>query len=81
MALTTFPEDTSNLNRKTSRDIRCSCGQRRTIDGYDEPTVASCIAEGCRTFFIIPAYPFTNEDIDSIVGKDAAKEALEELQN
>lgn len=81
MALTAFPEDTSDLNRKTSRDVRCSCGQRRTIDGYDEPTAAACIAEDCDVFFIIPAYPFTNDDIELVTGRDAAKTAMDEQKN
>lgn len=81
MALTYFPEDTGDLELKTQRDIRCeSCGQRRTIDGYDQPTVASCIAEDCRTFYVIPAYPFTNSEIEHVDSEMEAKNRLEELQ-
>lgn len=64
MALTYVPEDTSDLNLKTQRDVTCEkCGMRRTVDGYDEPTIASCIAEGCETYLVIPAYPFVNGEI------------------
>lgn len=79
MAETTIPKDTSELNRKTSRDVRCErCGQRRTIDGYDEPTVAACIAD-CSNFFVIPAYPFTNDEIEHVDGFEQAKSILDSI--
>lgn len=74
--MTYIPENLDELQRKTQRNIKCeNCGQRRTIDGYDEPTIATCVAEHCQTFFVIPSYPFTNEEIQHF---DTIETALEE---
>lgn len=81
MAETSIPEDTSELQRKTSRDVRCEyCGQRRTVDGYDKPTVAACISGDCFGYFVIPEYPFENKDIKNVMGLETAKEKLNELR-
>lgn len=80
MALTTLPENTGTLSLKSQRDIRCSeCGTRRTIDMYDEPTVASCISENCGCFFVIPAYPSQNNTIKTTESIGRAKELYENL--
>lgn len=77
MAETSIPADTSDLQRKTSRDVRCKyCGQRRTIDGYDEPTAAACIDGDCFGYFVIPEYPFENDDVESVMGLETAEEKL-----
>jgi len=80
MALTTLPENTDSLSLKSQRDIRCSeCGTRRTIDMYDEPTVASCIGENCGCFFVIPKYPSQNSAIEAVESRGHAKRMYKEL--
>jgi len=80
MALTTFPKSTDTLSLKSQRDIRCSeCGTRRTVDMYDEPTVASCIGENCGCFFVIPEYPSQNSAIEEVESREHAKTIYEEL--
>ena len=77
MALTYYPENTDDLRLKTQRDVRCeSCGTRRTIDGYDSSTVATCIAEDCETYMVIPSYPFQNSEI---YYTDSEQDALDSL--
>jgi len=81
MALTTLPKNTDALSLKSQRDIRCSeCGTRRTIDMYDDPTIASCISEECEYFFIIPSYPSQNDAIEMVESIGQAKEMYKSLK-
>lgn len=81
MALTYKPEDTSELDLKTQRDVRCGeCNTRRTIDGYNESTIATCINGDCGAYFVIPAYPFQNDDITFTKSESEAVEEYEELK-
>lgn len=80
MALTYIPEDTDDLDLKTQRDVRCGeCGTRRTVDGYNEPTVATCIDGDCGAYFVIPAYPFQNEDITFTKTEQEARDEYEQM--
>lgn len=80
MALTTFPKNTDALSLKSQRNIRCSeCRTQRTIDMYDEPTVASCIGENCGCFFVIPAYPSQNSAIETVESRKHAKKRYKEF--
>lgn len=81
MALTYKPEDTSDLNLKSQRDVHCGmCNTRRTVDLYDEPSVAGCINEGCGSYFVIPAYPTQNSDIIFFKSEDEAMNKYKSLK-
>lgn len=79
MALTFLPEDTSDLSIVRRMDYRCSCGQRRSIDVYDEPTVATCIASDCQKFFVIPEHAILKH-VEEYETEDAARNRYNELQ-
>lgn len=81
MALTYKPEDTSDLDLKTQRDVRCEeCNTRRTIDGYNEPSVATCINGDCGAYFVIPQYPFKNSEIEFYTEESEAMKAYEDFK-
>lgn len=79
MALTLLPEDTSDLNAVRRMDYRFSCGHRRSIDVYDEPTVATCIAHDCEKFLVIPENAI-RDDIEEYDTEDAARNRYDELK-
>lgn len=79
MALTYLPEDTTELQKVRSMDYRCSCGQRRTVDAYTEPSVVGCIAENCTRFFVLPPRARQNT-IEEYQSKDAALNQYNEIK-